>query len=261
MKIALIQSDIAWENASENRKKITSLWAENAQNVDIIILPEMFNTGFTMNVAANAESFEGETRKWMDDFALKNKCFVMGSIIVEEDGQFFNRFIITNGVKFNTFYDKRHLFRMAQEDLHYTAGEMLLQINIKGWRIRPLICYDLRFPVWSRNRYSEAGEAEYDLLVYVANWPERRIQHWDKLLIARAIENQCFVVGVNRVGKDGNGIAYTGSSAVLDYMGDYLFHDKSGKEGVFFADLAKDGLKEYREKFPAWRDSDVFKLF
>jgi omega-amidase len=260
MKIAIVQTGIAWENPEENRNKIESLWANQLEQADIVILPEMFTTGFTMNAAKNAEKMGGETCKWMDDFALRNKCFVMGSIIIEEEGNFYNRLIVTNGIKFNTFYDKRHLFRMAGEDLHYTSGEIQLQMNVKGWKIRPLICYDLRFPVWSRNRNNPEGEAEYDILVYVANWPERRVHHWDKLLVARAIENQAFVIGVNRVGEDDNGIKYTGSSAAIDFMGNYIWQDKEGQEGIFMVNIEKADLMNYRKSFPAWQDSDVFKL-
>ncbi|MBX7243478.1 MAG: nitrilase family protein [Bacteroidia bacterium] len=260
MKIAIVQTDIIWENPAENRAKIERLLSLQSEKADIIILPEMFSTGFTMNAPKNAEKMGGETCVWMDEIALKYKCILMGSLIIEEDGGFYNRMIITNGQKFNTYYDKRHLFRMAGEDLNYTPGETQLHLNVKGWKINVLICYDLRFPVWCRNRTNSDGESEYDILVYVANWPERRIHHWDKLLVARAIENQSFVIGVNRTGKDGNDINYTGNSAAIDFTGEYLWKDSEGKEGVYYVNLERSGLLEYRKRFPVWQDADEFKL-
>ncbi len=260
MKVAIFQIDIHWENPDSNRKKIETLSRQLTTKPDLIILPEMFTTGFTMRAEAKAEKMGGETCLWLETFARKHECIVCGSLIIEENGAFFNRFIFTNGLKFQAFYDKRHLFRIAGENQVYSPGEVLLNISIKGWKIRPLICYDLRFPVWSRNQFSEAGEAAYDILIYTANWPQKRITHWNSLLLARAIENQAIVIGVNRVGEDGNGICYTGSSAVIEANGNYLFHDSEAEEGVFEVELHKPGLTDYRSKFPAWRDADSFRV-
>jgi predicted amidohydrolase len=234
------------------------------EKTEIIVLPEMFSTGFSMQAKALAETMDGETVEWMKQVAAENKIILTGSIIIKENEQFFNRLIwmLPNG-QFG-YYDKRHLFAFAKEEEHYTPGNKRLIASVKGWKINLQICYDLRFPVWSRQKpvlstAAEEVQPEYDLLIYVANWPEKRSHAWKTLLCARAIENQCYVVGVNRVGKDGNNIYHSGNSLVIDPLGQVLYHT-ADEEDIFTVKLEKEKLEEVRTKFPFWKDADNFNL-
>ena len=228
---------------------------------EIVVLPEMFSTGFSMSPETLAETMQGETVAWMKRIAGDKKVILTGSVIIEEAGNFFNRLIwmLPNGQL--GYYDKRHLFAYADEDQHYTAGSKRLIASVKGWKINLLVCYDLRFPVWSRQMppLRADNELEYDLLIYVANWPERRNHAWKTLLQARAIENQCYVVGVNRVGEDGNKIFYSGDSMVIDPIGETLYNKKE-VEDIFTIELDKSHLETIRKKFPFWRSADRFRI-
>ncbi|HSZ24925.1 MAG TPA: amidohydrolase [Cytophagaceae bacterium] len=254
LNVTIIQSNLYWENSGANRSMFEEkIWSIKEQT-DIIILPEMFTTGFTMNASAMAESMNLTTFKWMKQQAAQTGAVVTGSVIIKDKDRYYNRLIwMQPDGKFYT-YDKRHLFRMVEEHLVYTAGTEKLLVEWKGWKIRPLICYDLRFPVWSRNKKNE-----YDILLYVANWPEARSIAWKSLLQARAIENLSYVVGVNRVGKDGKEILYNGDSAIISPKGEWLFH-KEGAEEIVTYTLTKTTLDSFRAKFPADRDADEFTL-
>jgi len=254
LKVTLIQTDPAWRNIPENIGRLDSLIEEISEPSDLIILPEMFSTGFTMEPQGLAETMTGPTVLQMTRWSKKAGADICGSIIIEEGGRYYNRLIWAKPDGAVLTYDKRHLFRMSGEHEVYTAGDKLCTIDICGWKVRPLICYDLRFPVWSRN----AGNA-YDLLIVVANWPEKRAEHWKTLLRARAIENQCYAIGVNRVGVDGNHIAYSGNSAVIDFTGTTLW-EKSHAACIQTVELSLDKLHAWREEFPAWRDADDFRI-
>lgn len=263
MKVSLIQSKIFWEDRNSNFLHFGKLIKSIKNKTDLIVLPEMFTTGFTMEPKRFAEEF-GSTLLWMQDMAkIKNAC-ITGSIAVKEKGKYYNRlyFVHPNG-KYQT-YDKRHLFRMAGEDKHYTPGKTKTLVKSGEWNICPLICYDLRFPVWSRNssKRKKNGQTEYDydLLIYVANWPKVRAYPWKQLLIARAIENQCYVIGVNRVGKDGKGIEHSGDSVVIDPKGKVISKLKPGSSGIIHAKLDKTSLEEFRKNFPAGMDADLFRI-
>lgn len=228
------------------------------EKAEVVVLPEMFSTGFSMKPKELAETMDGETLQWMKRVAAERKIILTGSVIIEEEGNYYNRLIwmLPNGQY--GVYDKRHRFAYAEEDKHYTAGNKRLIASVKGWKINLLICYDLRFPVWARQQ-AQPGEMEYDLLIYVANWPERRAQAWKTLLQARAIENQSYVVGVNRVGDDGNDIHYSGESMVIDPLGEILYTKKDA-EDIFTIELDKKHLDTVREKFPFWKDADDFTI-
>ena len=251
LKIAWIQTDLEWENPVVNRQRIGQKIAETQTPVDLIVLPELFTTGFTMNAKAVAETMQGDTIAWLQYLAKTNNCAITGSLAVTENGNFYNRlfFIFPNG-DLKT-YDKHHLFKLAGEDKVYTPGKERLIIDYKGFKICPLICYDLRFPVFSRNT------EKYDLLLYVANWPSPRIAAWDALLKARAIENCCYVLGVNRLGVDANALDYPGHSQVIDYAGT-LLHDSASKVEVAVVELGKKELLEFRTRFAFLDDQDVF---
>jgi omega-amidase len=253
LNITTVQTDIQWENKAANlamfEKKISSL----KETTEVVILPEMFSTGFSMNPGIHAEKMDGPTLKWMKAITAAKKIILTGSVIIEEEGKYFNRLIwmLPNGQY--GYYDKRHLFAYANEDKHYTAGNKRLIASVKGWKINLQVCYDLRFPVWSRQQ----AAGEFDVLVYVANWPDRRSLAWKTLLRARAIENQCYVVGVNRIGEDGNNISYSGDSMMIGPLGEVLF-EKSKEESIFTYGLQKEKLEEVRLKFPFWKDADHF---
>ena len=257
LTITGIQTDLFWEDKKANlemlEKKINSI----KEKTEIIVLPEMFSTGFSMQPEKLAETMEGETVQWMKRIATEKKIILTGSAIIEDGGHYYNRLIwmLPNG-EYGT-YDKRHRFAYADEDEHYTAGTRRLIASVKGWKINLLVCYDLRFPVWARQQAQE--ELEYDLLIYVANWPERRINAWKTLLQARAIENQCYVVGVNRTGNDGKNIYYSGESMVINALGEILYH-KAHEEDVFTITLQRDSLEEIRNKFPFWQSADAFTI-
>lgn len=257
LNVTLVQATLAWQDAASNRRKLEALLAPLAGRTDLVALPEMFTTGFTMQPESAAENADGPTVDWMREQAAKLGAVISGSIATRDAGQYFNRLIWMRPDGTHVSYDKRHLFRMAHEHDHYTAGTRRLTVDINGWRVRPLVCYDLRFPVWSRNRL--AGEDAYDVLLYVANWPERRRYAWQTLIKARAIENLSYCIAVNRVGEDGNGINYTGDSVALDYLGQPMT-EASEQEFVTTVSLDRDALQGFRAKFPAHLDADEFEL-
>jgi len=227
------------------------------EKTELVVLPEMFSTGFSMQPQKFAESMDGETVNWMKKIAATKKIILTGSVIIAEDSHYFNRllWVLPNGTL--GYYDKRHRFAFAGEDREYTPGNKRLIASVKGWKINLQVCYDLRFPVWARQQTEE--NPEYDILLYVANWPERRNHAWKTLLVARAIENQCYTVGVNRVGNDGNGIHHCGDSMVIDALGETLYHNASG-EDIHTIVLQKEPLEEIRQKFPFWKDADEFNI-
>jgi predicted amidohydrolase len=258
LTITTIQSNLIWEDKAANlrilEQKITCI----QEKTEIIVLPEMFNTGFSMRPEALAETMEGETVEWMKRVSRENSIVLTGSVMIEEAGHYYNRLIwmLPNGQYGH--YDKRHLFAFGEEDKHYSPGNKRLIASVKGWKINLQVCYDLRFPVWARQKITEAG-AEYDVLIYIANWPERRSHAWKTLLCARAIENQCYVVGVNRVGSDANNIYYSGNSLVIDPLGQVLYH-MADEEDVNTITLQKEMLEDVRSKFPFWKDADSFNI-
>ncbi len=259
MKVSIVQTQLHWHDRERNLNRIARHLAEAQPQTDLIVLPEMFTTGFSMEAEALAEEPMGPTFHWMLEQARTYDAVVVGSLIIKDEDRYYNRFLAVHPLEgLQVHYDKRHLFRMAKENEHYSAGSRNTAFQVEGMKVRPLICYDLRFPVWSRNNLEEADHA-YDALIYVANWPERRGSQWTKLLQARAIENQCYVIGVNRVGVDGNGIAYRGDSAVYDPWGDPLVEIRRG-ESVETVELDRDKLVSFRSHFPAWQDADRFQL-
>ena len=253
MKIALIQTELIWENPKENRILLQDEINSVSHDIDIIVLPEMFTSGFTMNPESVAESMQGETIFWLQNLAKSKNCAITGSLVITENGNFYNRlvFVFPDG-KIET-YNKRHLFTLACEHKVYTAGKDKLIVDYNGFKICALICYDLRFPVFSRNTEN------YDLLLYVANWPKVRIKAWDILLQARAIENMSYVIGVNRIGLDGNNHEYVGHSQAIDYLGNSILEPQESA-GIFYAELHKNDLKETRNKLAFLDDQDAFKL-
>lgn len=253
MKVAVIQSPLVWEDPQLNRNYFEAKINTIVSEVDLIVLPEMFTTGFTMQAEAVAETMQGQTMLWLQSLAKARKCAITGSLIVTEDGKFYNRMVFVFPTGEVQQYDKRHLFTLAGEDEVFTAGTSKVLIEYKGWKICPLICYDLRFPVFSRNTEN------YDLLIYVANWPKTRINAWDTLLQARAIENMSYTIGVNRLGVDDNNLEYVGHSQVADYLGNPVIEPQT-TEGVFIAELDKNSLHETRKKLNFLKDQDLFKL-
>jgi predicted amidohydrolase len=255
LRLTLVQADTRWHDAAGNRAALGAALANVAPGTDLVVLPEMFSTGFTMASTDVAERMDGPTVAWLSAEARRLDAAIVGSVVVEDEARCFNRLIWATPDGALRTYDKRHLFRMADEHLHYGAGAERLLVSWRGFRICPLVCYDLRFPVFARNR----RDGEYDVLLVVANWPAARQQAWNTLLRARAIENQCWSVGVNRVGVDGKGLAYRGGSAVYDWLGDAhleVFDDP----GVFTVRLALAPLSSHRRDFPVWRDADAFEL-
>lgn len=260
LKVSLIQSELHWQNAEANLAMFEEkIWQIDGPT-DLIILPEMFTTGFSMDAEKLAEPMNFRTFRWMRQMAEQTHAIICGSYIVKENGHYFNRLIwMKPSGEFST-YDKRHLFRMANEHEHYSPGQKRLIENLKGWRICPLICYDLRFPVWSRNLPEESNDKmSYDLAIYVANWPAARVNAWDILLKARAVENLSYVVGVNRVGADENGIHYNGHSAVITPKGDVV-HYAGEHQGIKTLTLDPVEVIGLREKFPAYLDADKYKI-
>jgi len=265
LKVTLVQTALVWEDIDANLSAFSEkldIIGESA--TDLIVLPEMFNTGFTMNAGVIAEPMNGKTMEWMANLASQKKCVVTGSIVIKEESNYYNRLIWMKRDGMYEYYNKRHTFRMAEENKTYASGDKKLIVEIDGWRICPLVCYDLRFPVWSRNTPQTPEGAlnrmNYDLLLYVANWPDRRIHAWKSLLIARAIENQAYVVGVNRVGKDGKDIDYSGYSVALTPKGEPLSSFEPNKESIETVNLPYKDLKSYREEFPVGLDADKFVL-
>ena len=255
LRLALIQTDLAWQDAAANRQLLASRLAPLADKTDLVILPEMFTSAFAVDSGAIAEPAPGPSLDWMQVQAARLGAAVTGSVAVEEDGKRFNRLYFVTPEGRVQRYDKRHLFRMLGEDKRYAAGRGKLLVEWRGWRILPLVCYDLRFPVWCRN----TQEAPWDLMIVVANWPAARTAHWEALLKARAIENLGYAAGVNRVGTDGNGLDYDGASLVVDPRGETLLHAGSAA-GVYQCTLSRLDLQTWREAFPAWMDADTFSL-
>jgi omega-amidase len=271
LTITTIQSNIAWEDKAANLRMFEQKIAGMEEKTEIVLLPEMFSTGFSMRPEALAETMQGETIEWMKRVSRENGIVLTGSIMIKEEENYFNRLIwMLPNEKFG-YYDKRHLFAFGEEDKHYSPGNKRLIASVKGWKINLQVCYDLRFPVWARNRVFDSAQtqeqststslstSEYDVLIYVANWPERRSHAWKTLLCARAIENQCYVVGVNRVGSDGNNVYHSGNSLVIDPLGQVLYH-MADEEDVNTITLQKELLEEVRSKFPFWKDADSFKI-
>jgi omega-amidase len=244
MRLTILQTSLHWENADANRNLLAEKLAPLHGATDLVVLPEMFTTGFSMNAAALAEPMDGPTVDWLQRQAAQLGAAVTGSFICRENGVCYNRLVWVFPDGRVQTYDKHHLFALAGEDRHYGAGARQLDVEWQGWNIRPLICYDLRFPEWARNH-----GAAYDVLIYVANWPARRAHHWRALLAARAIENQCYVAGVNIVGTDGAGLDYTGDSSLIDYAGNVLCQ-LSGQEGWFTGVLSYEALAAYRRQLP-----------
>lgn len=253
LELALIQTELAWQAPEANRAHFQRL-LQQAKGADLIVLPEMFTTGFSMDSAALAEPEDGPTSQWLCEQAQALQAVVTGSLIIQAaDGSYRNRLLWARPDGSLAHYDKRHLFRMAGEHKHFSAGTEQVLLEVKGWQVRPLICYDLRFPLWSRDAQHT------DLLLYTANWPAARRNHWNRLLPARAIENLCYVAAVNRIGQDGKGHAYSGDTQVVDFQGETLLAP-GGQEGVFRLRLEAAALMAYRERFPAYQDADAFQL-
>lgn len=257
LRVTLVQADLAWHDARENWRRFDQLTASLEGQTDLVVLPEMFTTGFTMAPEQVAEPVDGPTTDWMRTVARRLSAVVTGSVVTQENGEFFNRLIWMRPDGSHETYDKRHLFRMAREHKHYSAGTRRLLVEIDGWKICPLVCYDLRFPVWSRNRIGT--DRGYDVLIYVANWPERRRHAWQTLLRARAIENLSYCIGVNRIGRDAADADYKGDSVANDFLGQPL---TAALETQFVTTVSLDraALNAFRAKFPAHLDADEFEL-
>lgn len=253
LKLGLLQTSLHWEDVNANLNSVSAAVERLPSKPDLIILPEMFSTGFTMNAEALAENESGKAIKRIREISRNQGVAICGSFIAVEGGSFYNRFFWVSKGNLEATYDKRHLFRMAEEHEVFSAGKQDARIAFRGWNIMPRICYDLRFPVWCRS-------SDVDLQIYVANWPKARVSAWDKLLMARAIENQCYVVGVNRVGEDGNGIEYCGHSIVIDPKGEPLTEIANDVDGWIIAQLNLKVLREFREKFPVGLDADRFSI-
>jgi omega-amidase len=253
MKIALIQTSLSWENSNENKALLQEKINAISQYVDLIVLPEMFTSGFTMNPENVAQTMQGEAISWLKETAKSKNCAITGSLVIEENENYFNRLVFVFPTGEIQTYDKKHLFTLAGEDKVYTSGEEKLIVEYKGFKICPLICYDLRFPVFARN------VEDYDVLIYVANWPKPRTNAWDILLKARAVENMSYVIGVNRIGTDSNNHEYIGHSQAVDFLGNYILEPQEN-EGVFTVELDKNALLETRSKLGFLNDKDDFKI-
>jgi omega-amidase len=259
LKVSIVQTDLTWRDPECNLHHFDALIDSIAEPTDLVVLPEMFTTGFTMQPESLAEAVKSTTLKWMLGKSAEKECAVMGSYIVEEHGKYLNRLYIVfpNGESF--FYDKKHLFRMAEEDKFFTPGNERLVVKLKGWKLSLLICYDLRFPVWCRNSFKD-GDYGFDCQIFVANWPEIRNHAWKTLLTARAIENQSYVVGVNRIGSDGNGIAHSGDSMVIDPWGAKISETLPHQESVETITLSTAKLNSFRKNVTFGLDWDDFEL-
>ena len=255
LKISIVQTDIAWENKQENLRMLREMLHALRGTTESVVLPEMFSTGFTMKSRELAEPVSGITVRILKELAADFQLALCGSFICSERSNYYNRafFITPEGEEF--YYDKRHLFRMGNEAEYFSSGNNKLIISYRGWNICLLVCYDLRFPVWSRNVNNE-----YDLLIYVASWPQARRLAWDTLLCARALENMCYVCGVNRIGVDGNKLIYNGGSVVFSAKGEVLASVPDGEEGIETVSLSLISLQQLRDKFPVWKDADAFRL-
>jgi len=268
LTVTLIQTDLHWENKKANLEMLQHKIESIKEKTEVVILPEMFTTGFSMKPGIFAEKMDGETVQWMRKIAAERKIILTGSVMIEDPssnaqdvGKYFNRLIWMLPTGEYGVYDKRHLFAFADEHKHYSPGNKKLIASVKGWKINLQVCYDLRFPVWARQSQPYFGEAgrdpEYDLIINVANWPDKRSLAWKTLLQARAIENQCFVIGVNRVGEDGEKIFYNGDSSIIDPLGEIIYQ-KNKDEDIFTYTLQKEKISETRSQFPFWRDADSF---
>jgi predicted amidohydrolase len=253
LRVTMVQTELAWQDPVANRHRLAAHFRGLMGHTDLVVLPEMFSTGFSMDTESLAEDMDGPTVGWMREEAAALGCVITGSLIVREQGRCYNRLVWARPDGTTGHYDKRHLFRIASEQDHYAPGAGRLVVELKGWRVCPMICYDLRFPVWSRSRN------DYDLLLYVANWPQRRAYAWSTLLRARAIENLSYVVGVNRIGKDGNGATYAGDSVAVDFLGRSL-SSEGGGDRVETVVLDLESLRSHRQSFPAHLDADRFEL-
>jgi predicted amidohydrolase len=254
LKITIYQGYLFWENIEKNLQNISLRLSGIREKTNLIILPEMFNTGFTMNAEKLGETMNGKTMQWMQNTAKKFDCVVTGSIIIKENGKFYNRLLWIRPDGTHEHYDKRHLFALGKEHQTYTAGTKKLIVELNGWKICPMICYDLRFPVWMRN-----VNEDYDLLMIVANWPEKRALHWRTLIPARAVENQSYVIGVNRVGHDGNEVYHSGDSTCIDPNGNVVYY-KRDEEDVYTFSVIGDEVKKARRALPFLKDADKFKI-
>lgn len=256
IKITIFQAYLFWENAEKNLQNLSLRLSNLKEKTDLIILPEMFNTGFSMNVEKCAETMDGQTMRWMYTTSKSFGAVVAGSLMIKEEGNYFNRFVWMSPDGSYVHYDKRHLFSLGQENENqrFTPGDSRVILKLKGWKICPMICYDLRFPVWSRNQ-----EDGYDLLIYTANWPDKRSLHWRSLIPARAIENQAFVIGVNRVGHDGNEVYYSGGSMCISPTGEVVYY-KPEDEDLYTFTLHPKDLIQARETYPFLKDMDKFSI-
>lgn len=256
LRLALLQADLRWEDPAANRQLLSAMLGQVRMRPDLIVLPEMFSTGFSMQADALAQPIDGPDVQWMVKTAADTGAAVTGSLIIEENDRYYNRLYWVTPEGVAGMYDKRHLFRLADEQGTYTAGSTRPVFRLRDFRIAPLICYDLRFPVWSRR----CAAYDYDLLLYVANWPEKRGHAWRSLLPARAIENQSYVAAVNRVGNDGHGMSHRGDSVVLDFYGEPVSQAVPGAASVLEAELELEPLVRFREQFAFWQDADRFRL-
>nr|NQU90392.1 amidohydrolase [Bacteroidota bacterium] len=259
LTITFIQSNLVWEDTEANLERFDAKLSQIRNQPDLVILPEMFNTGFSINPDKTAEKPDGRSFEWLKQKAVELNCTITASILTDDGGKYYNRlfWIHPEGTFFT--YDKRHLFRLGEEYKVFSAGTSRNIFKLKGWKILPLICYDLRFPVWSKNRYAD-GNYEYDLLIYIANWPEIRSYAWKQLLIARAIENQSYVAGVNRVGNDGHGIAHSGDSMVVDPNGKVLMKAQPHHEDILSLQISHTAMEDYRSQFRVGLDWDAFRI-
>lgn len=252
IRIAVVQADLHWENVDANLSMFSNI-IDKAEAADIFVLPEMFTTGFSMQPNKFAKESYQKGIAWLSETSRTKQAAIVGSIMVEESDKFYNRLLFVTPAGDIYQYDKKHLFSLGNEQEHYNAGTKPMVIDYLGWRIKPLICYDLRFPVWSRNKDN------YELLLYVANWPEKRIHHWRSLLIARAIENQSYVVACNRIGVDANTINHNGNSMVVEYSGDIL-KEEVNNQVILYQNLSKQALNKYKQSFPFLSDKDLFTI-
>ena len=253
IKVTIVQSPLYWEDIDANIKMFSEKLDKLKSATDLIVLPEMFTTAFTMNVKKCAENMNGKAVTFLKKYSKKLSAFVCGSVIIKSGNRYYNRLIVSSPKGEIKYYDKRHLFRMAKENRVYSEGRKLLTLKIKNRKVAFFVCYDLRFPVWSRNTN------KYDVAVYSSNWPKERNYYWKTLLLARAIENQSYMIGANRTGKDGNGYVFSGDSAVISPYGKYVLNAKN-KNGLFTTELDMEMLDKFRKKFPVWKDADKFKI-
>jgi omega-amidase len=259
LRISLIQTDLFWEDKKANLEMLQEKIEIAGKNSQIVFLPEMFSTGFSMQPYTLAEEMDGETILWMKTEAAKNRIILCGTVMIKENNHYYNRLMWVLPTGELAYYNKRHCFAFANEHLHYTPGNSRLITQVNGWKLNLQICYDLRFPVWARQQMKDAQTPEYDVLVYLANWPQRRSNAWKTLLAARAIENQCYVIGVNRIGADGNGIEHSGDSCIINPLGAFIYH-KENDEAIFSISLEPQELEDIRKKLPFLSDADQFNI-